>query len=272
MVFCFMNGVFLDGDQATLPVSDLALQRGVAVFDTVRSYDGRPFALKAHLERLSNSARLARIAEPLSTEEIGDIVREGLSRIEGDGLAKIFLTGGDVEEFGSFPSPRFLALFSPVAPIPEEFFTKGIALSLLHEERQLFRIKSINYMNAYRNHLPGTFEALHCVDGEITESATSSFFGVAKDNLITAPDHRVLRGITREILIDLARKEGYNVEYRCLTLDELPDLTEAFITGSVKEVTPVTRIGDTIIGGGAPGAVTKRMYELFKESVPNHLG
>ncbi len=272
MVFCFMNGVFLDGDQAALPVSDLALQRGVAVFDSVRSYGGRPFALSAHLERFSNSARLSRIAMPLSSDEIGDIVREGLSRFEGDALAKIFLTGGDVEEYGSFPSPRFLAIFSPVAPVPEEFFTKGVALSLLPEARQLFRVKSINYMNAYKNHLPGTFEALHCADGEITESATSSFFGVAMDNLITAPDHRVLRGITREVVIGLAREEGLNVEYRCMKLDELPDLTEAFITGSVKEVTPVTKVGDTVIGNGNPGPVTRRVYELFKEHLPRHLG
>ncbi len=268
MMLCYMNGVFLDGDQAALPVSDLALQRGVAVFDSVRSYDGRPFALSAHLERLENSAALSRIPVPLSAGEIADIVREGLSRIGGDALAKIFLTGGDFEENGTFPSPRFLVLFSPVTPVPEEFYTKGIALSLLPEERELFRVKSINYMKSLTKHIPGTFEALHCAGGEITESATSSFFGVAGDNIITAPDHRVLRGVTREILIGLARKEGFNVELRCLHLDELPDITEAFITGSVKEVTPVTRIGDLVIGDGLPGTVTVRMLALFRQNIP----
>lgn len=271
MILCHMNGVFIDSKDAALPVTDLALQRGIAVFDSIRSYGGRPFALSAHLERFFESARLSKITLPYSADEIAAVVRDGLSRIEGDGLAKVFLTGGDIEKYGTFPSPRFFALFSPVPPTPSEFFTKGVSLSMLPEERQLVGIKSINYMNPCLSHLPGTFEALYCPDGEITESATSSFFAVTKDNLITAPDHRVLRGVTREIVVDLARREGLNVELRCLPVGELAHIDEAFITGSVKEITPVTGIGDAVVGDGLPGAVTKRIYELFRESIPLRL-
>lgn len=271
MAFCYIDGQFMDIKDARLPVTDLALQRGVAVFDSIRSYAGRPFAMAPHLERLFESARLSGIACAFSEEEIGGIVREGLFRMPGDGLAKVFLTGGDVEEFGSFPRPRLLVLFSEVAPPPEEFFTKGAALSILPEERSLHRVKSINYMIPCINHAPGTFEPLYCGGGEITESATSSFFAVAGNNLITAPGHRVLRGITREIVIDLARRDGFNVEFRCLPLSELTHLDEAFITGSVKEITPVTMVGETMIGDGVPGPVTRRIYELFRENIPLYL-
>lgn len=271
MSFCYLNGKFIEGGQAALPLSDLAIQRGIAVFDTVRTYNGRPYALPAHLERLAESARLSRIAFPVPIEEIGSIIREGASQIQGDSLAKPFITAGDDETDGTFPHSRLFILFSPLAPTPEKVYTKGIALSILSEERQLFRIKSINYMVPFSNRVPGTFEPLYCPRGEITESATSSFFAVAGENIITAPDHRILRGITREILIDLARKEGLNVEMRCLHLDELKCATETFITGSVKEVAPVVKIGSTIIGDGTPGLMTSRLLRLFRKNIHLHL-
>jgi|LSQX01.1.fsa_nt_gb branched-chain amino acid aminotransferase len=271
MSFCFFNGEFAEGYHAGLPLTDLGLQRGIAVFDTVRTYGGRPFAMFRHLERLAESALQSRMSLPMPMDKIADIIREGASRIPGDSLAKPFLTAGDVEENGTFPSPRFFVLFSPLQPTPEEVHSTGLALSILPEERVLCRVKSINYMTPFSRREQGTFEPLYCPGGEITESATSSFFAAAGDNLITAPDHRVLRGITREIIMEIARENGINVETRCLHLDELDCVSEAFISGSVKEVAPVVRIGESVIGGGMPGPLTKKLIRLFRERIPLYL-
>lgn len=271
MSFCYFNGEFIEGARAALPFSDLALQRGIAVFDAIRTYGGRPFAMGRHLERLAESARLSGISLPMPPEDMAAVLREGASRIPGDSLAKPFVTAGDMEENGTFPHPRFFILFSPLSPVPREVYSSGLALSLLPQERELPRIKSINYMIPFCHREPGTFEPLYCPGGEITESATSSFFSVAGDNLITAPDHRVLRGITREIIVEVARENGLNVELRCLHLDELECVSEAFITGSVKEVAPVVKVGERMIGGGTPGPVTGKLIRLFRERIPLYL-
>lgn len=268
---CYMNETFGDEAGASLPVSDLAIQRGIGVFDTVRTYDRRPFALAAHMERLAASAAGCRIRLPLAEEEMASIIREGASRIPGDSLAKAFITAGDSEEDGCFPKSRFFALFSPLKKTPDEVYSRGVALSLLPEERMLPLVKSINYMIPFSRKVPGTFEPLYCPGGEITESATSSFFAVVKGVLVTAPDHRVLRGITREILIDVARNHGLKVEFRCLPLSELSEASEAFVTGSVKEIAPVVRIGDAVIGTGLPGPVTLRLLHLFRRELQRHL-
>ncbi len=271
MSLCYFNGSFLSADSAAIPITDLAFQRGIAVFDTVRTYSGRPFALSRHLERLLFSAAASHITLPVSSDEIGDIVREGVSRISGDSLAKIFITGGDVEQDGTFPFPRLLILFTPLASIPEEIYTKGVALSLLPEERHFHFVKSINYMVPFSSRRPDTFEPLYCPGGEITESATSSFFAVRDGVLVTAPDSRVLRGITREIVLDLARKEGIGALLRCPRLEELPFFSEAFVTGSVKEVAPVVKIGDLTVGTGTPGPLTIRLLHLFRAAAPRYL-
>ncbi len=271
MSLCYCNASFVPIESAVLPVSDLAFQRGIAVFDTVRTYSGRPFALSRHLERLAFSAALSHITLPLPLDEIGDIIREGVSRFPGDSLAKVFITGGDVERDGTFPFPRLLVLFTPLSPVPEEVYTKGVALSLLPEERHFHPVKSINYMLPFSSRSAGTFEPLYCPGGEITESATSSFFAVRDGLLVTAPDSRVLRGITREIIIEIARENELPVELRCPALEEISSFSEAFVTGSVKEVAPVVKIGALTVGRGSPGPVTLRLLDLFRKTVRNTL-
>lgn len=271
MTVCYFNGEFTEGTLPGLPLSDLALHRGIAVYDTIRIYGGRPFAMVRNLERFSESAALCRMALPLAAGKIASIVREGASRVKSDGLAKIFLTGGDVEKNGTFPKPRFFAIFSPLKAAPQKTYVQGLALSVLPLEREFFRAMTINYLVPFVHKTADACEPLHCPGGEITESATASFFAVAGDNIITAPAHRILRGITREIVIEIAREKGMNVETRCLNLEELPHITEAFITESVLEIAPVVKIGDSVVGDGKPGPVTAKLAKLFKEIIPLHL-
>ena len=196
MAFCYMNGEFIPRDAATLPITDLAIQRGVGVFDSIRTYRRKPFTLTAHLDRLFSSAREARIEPPVTDEALRRIIFDGISRMEGECLIRPFITGGDVNLSGTFPRARFFVLFEPLRPLPPERYAEGVLLLPLELRRSTPTTKSIDYMAPLmaRGGREEVFEILYCSDGEITEATSSSFFLVHGGKILTAPLEQVLSG------------------------------------------------------------------------------
>ncbi len=270
MSLCYFNGKFAPVSECSLPITDMAIQRGVGAFDSIRVYNGRPLAMKQHLKRLAGSAAGAGIAASEIITKLPEIIREGLKQPNSsseDGIVKPYITGGDTNNNGSFPNPRFFVIFDGVHKPTEEEQKKGIVLEPNRLDRPFPLIKSTNYLFGL---IPLSkadkvnFESIYITpDGEITEAMSSNFFLCKGGKLITAPVGRVLRGITREIILTLARENGFKIEERCPMESELAEAEEAFITGSVKEVLPVVRIGDQIIGNGMPGPVAKHLQRLF---------
>lgn len=269
MSIAYFEGEFRPVFEVSIPVSDLALQRGIGVFDSLRTLERKPLGLSLHLERLEHSLRDARIAAPAPMREIGDVIREGIKRMDRETSIRVYVTGGDRYENGMFPAPRWFVLFEPIhAPDPSAA-SNGVALWPMPHERPLPLVKSINYMAALLEagiH-PETLEVLYCPNGEITEATASNAFMVIDGKIVTAPLERVLSGVTRNFIIGLAREAGYRVEERCPRVEELPGADEFFITGSVKEVLPVVRVGSTRIGNGKPGPVTRHMIQLLASSL-----
>jgi branched-chain amino acid aminotransferase len=243
----------------------MAIQRGVGVFDSLRTLDGKPLALSLHLDRLENSLADAGIALPARRDEIEAVVREGISRMNEETAIRIYVTGGDLDSGGTFPAPRWFVLFESMHRPDASAARQGITLSPLPHERPLPLLKSINYMAAFvekRVH-PEAYEILYCPEGEITEATSSNAFMVIDGKIVTAPLERVLSGVTRGFVMEVAREAGYRVEERCPKTDELPRAAEFFITGSVKEILPVVKIGSTRIGDGMPGPVTRHLTQLL---------
>ena len=123
MVICYYNGKFAPMPECTLPMTDLAIQRGVGTFETIRIYDGVPFAMEQHLERLAGSTEGAGIKAGAIIAKLPEIIREGLARpeIKGyDGVVKPYITGGDVNDKGTFPTPRFFVVFDEKHPQADE--------------------------------------------------------------------------------------------------------------------------------------------------------
>jgi branched-chain amino acid aminotransferase len=279
MSLCYFEGRFRPTDECRLPVTDLVIQRGVGVFDSVRIYSGRAFALSRHMERLEASARTAGI-------EIGGgdiiarltgVLREGARRPDcpdsGDCVAKLYITGGDEIERGKFPHPRYFAIFESGPPISPEEYARGVALQPTAEGRPYPLVKSVNYLfglmqNAGRDDV---LECLYCPDGYITETLRSSFFLCRDGKLITAPLGKVLGGVTRSIVLELARENGVEVEERCPEMSELSSADEAFLTSSWKEIMPVVRVGDATIASGKPGPLAERLQKLFRASLDRWL-
>lgn len=256
-------------EECRIPVTDLAILRGIGVFDSIRSYGKNIFALNEHLERLKESAKKCGIEADSIMKELPAIIKKGVNHElapNKDMVIKPYITGGEINDHGHFPKPDFFVIFEEAHVLSPEELNNGVALRPVYMQRPFPEAKSTNYLTGYVPMIgakPNEFEALYIVNGEITESTASSFFLCKEGRIITAPVGKVLRGITREILIQLLRKNNFTVEERCPLESELSQADEAFISGSVKEILPVIRIGDQTIGNGHPGPVAKHVHKLF---------
>jgi branched-chain amino acid aminotransferase len=174
---------------------------------------------------------------------------------------------------GTFPNPRFFVFFEPLDPPPRELYANGVALFPVDMERPLSLLKSINYMQGYLplREDPQALEILYCPRGEITESSHSNAFMVKDNRIITAPLERVLDGTMRGMTLEVARESGFETEERTPRVDELPEAREFFITGSVKEILPVVRIGESIIGKGKPGPVAAMLRHRYLQNLERWL-
>jgi branched-chain amino acid aminotransferase len=264
----FIDGEFVKADEAAISVNDLAVLRGYGVFDFLRTYNGKPFCLEAHIERLLASAQLIGLAVPWSSEEICDIVMETLSHNQHEeSNIRILVTGGGSEDMITPENrPRLLVLVTPVIKFPGWWYTKGVKVVTTPVERYIPEAKSINY-------IPGivalaeasrqdAIEAIY-IDhqGRVLEGTTSNYFAVIDGHLIT-PGAGILKGITRKIILQLTQDE-FHPQLRNISLDELKKSDEVFLTSSNKEVAPVVRIDDTVIGDGKPGEQTQKIMQIF---------
>ena len=272
MTLCYMNGKYAPISECHLPVTDMAIQRGAAVFEAIRIYDGKLFGMEMHLERFARSAEGAGIAAGNILPRLPEIFKAGVKMegCPGEGLVRPYITGGDINNKGSFPEPRFFVLFGGINKTPEEERRRGAVLEPNRMERPFPLCKSINYLLALIPLGGGdkvNHESLYMPAGEITEAMTNNFFLCKDGKIITAPAGRVLDGVTRSVVLTLARENGFTIEERCPREDELPQADEAFITGTVNEILSVVRVGNITIGSGRPGPVAAHLYRLFLSNI-----
>jgi branched-chain amino acid aminotransferase len=261
-------------DKATISINDVAVLRGYSVFESLRTYDRRPFHLDLHLERLYRSARLIEMEIPWQSEQIAQIVREIIARNTYRHAAiRLLVTGGESED-GILPSgrPLLIVLITPLDERDMQRFAKGCRLITTRLQRNSPEAKTANYIAAVRALQEAVrsdaSDALFVNEREhVLEATRSNFFIFRGDTLIT-PHRGILVGITRNVVLELARGK-FIVEERPILLEELALADEAFITSSSKEITPVVQIDDRIIGDGKPGRRTYQLEQLFIEMVDN---
>ena len=275
MLLCFVDGKFVKPEEASLPLSDLIIQRGVGVFEALATFNLKPLMLTPHMTRFINSAKSSGIENIPDVEYMKGVIREGIAKLGRDVRVRTFLTGGDEfdTEKGCFPKPRFFAIFDEAGYLTPEEFEKGWTLEPVPLGRDDPSVKSVDYRMTFK--LPaGVKDVLYCPNGEITECGHSNFYLVLTDGtIVTAPLSRVLKGTTRTGVIELARANGMKVEERCPLWSELASdkAAEAFITGSIKMVVPIVKVGGITMGNGTPGPVTRKLFELYKEHLANWL-
>ena len=273
----YVDGEFVSEDQATVSVKDLSVLRGYGVFDFLRSYNGIPFHLMDHIIRLQKSARLINMQMPYTIDDIYKLIMETIERNNHDEFnIRIILTGG-VSPSNYIPSdkPKLFIMVTALTDIPKEYYTDGVKVTTSHIERFMPGAKSINYIPAILAMKDaadrGAVEALY-VDrnGNIQEGTTSNFFAIIGNKLITPPAERLLPGITRKVILELA-EDDFEIEIRNIHKDEVSLMDEAFITASNKEVMPVHTIDSTQLTEGV-GKRSGQLMQLFNTYTANYKG
>lgn len=265
----YLNNAWVTEKDLTISVFDLSVIRGYGVFDFLRTYNNKPFYFDEHIDRLFRSAKLLGITVPKTKPQIKKIILEGLVKNTfPEKNIRIVVTGGVAVDGITPGKPSFFVIFTNAHDYPKEFYEKGVKVITYPHIRAFPGAKSLNYLSGVvalqQARKEKAVEALFVgPNGEIYEGTTSNFFAVIKGKLVT-PKNSILLGITRTIVIAVAKKEGIEVVERDMNVSEIPQMSEAFITASNKEVMPVVRINSIPINKQKVGEITRRIYEEYK--------
>jgi len=265
---------------AHISVFDHGFLFGDSVYEVVSTHHGHLCFIDEHLRRLRNSAHEISLEIPLTDEQmIEEIHKTVVAAGNPESYIRIIVTRG-VGEMDIDPEtctePNVLIFVKSILHYPEENYKNGINIALVSIKRNPKEalnpgIKTGNYLNnilaKVEARKTGAADALMLnPTGQLTECTTSNFFFVRDQRLMTPSlNCGILSGITREVVLRLARENGVLVEEGEWPADVLQNAEEAFITGTVKMVMPVTTLDGRPIGNGKPGPITKMMMRLYQD-------
>ena len=271
--WAFLNTEFMPASEAGLHSSDLAIQRGYAVFDFFKFVEGRPVYLARHLDRFFRSAAILRLLPALDQPQLKTVIHELIHRNSvPDGGIRLTLTGGYSNDGFTLLRPNLLITQHTYDPPSPELRERGIRLSAFQHQRQLPEAKTTDYLMAIwaRPTLQetGADELLYCRGQHISECPRSNFFLVTQDHTLVTPAEGILKGVTRQQVLQLAALD-FKVEERDVRLEEIPTASEAFITSTTKGILPVLQIDRTKLGKNRP--VTNRLISLLDQHQQQYL-
>lgn len=269
MSYVYLDGEILPEERAAIPATDPALAWGAGAFEVVRGYNRQPFQLDAHLERLRRSARHVGLEPELP--ELRGPIRELFAANDLDGgRIRITLTGGG----------HLVVVVQAHAALPDSLYERGGALGIAPFRRDprapLSGYKTINYLENMRTRWDaegrGELDSLvRGLDGEVLEGTRCNVFAGRDGALVTPPvEAGVLPGVTRRLVVELAREQGLPLVERPLALAELLAADEVFVTSTMMEVMPIARIGET--AWRAPGPLTTALSEAYQARIRAECG
>ena len=277
----YVNGTIARAEDASIPVYDHGFLYGEGVYETLRTYNRVPFLYDRHLRRLRASAGYLQLDVPFSDESLATWIGDTMAAAGNmeEAYIRVLLTRGVGEltyDIGATPVPSLVIIVKPLEEPPARVFSDGIKVALVpilrnHPGSVNPIIKSNNLLNnalamqeAYRR---GADEGLMCnYRGELSECSQANFFIVREGVALTPEtDAGLLEGLTRSFLFEVGQDVGIQVRSQTLFPKDLEDAEEAFITSTTRELSPVTRIDDRVIGNGKPGPVTVKLLEAYRK-------
>ena len=276
----YINGQFYPKEQARVSVYDHGLLYGDGVFEGIRVYHGRIFRCAQHIDRLFASAKAIALKMPMTKEQLVEAMHKALE-VNGlkDAYIRLVVTRGP-GNLGLGPekcdNPQVIIITDSIALYPPEFYEKGLEIVSVctvrnHPNAVNPRIKSLNYLNNILAKIEGqqagvTEAVMLNKDGYVAECTGDNIFIVSDGRVITPPPHAgILEGITRGLVMELARGAGIEALERDMTRFDLYVADECFLTGTAAEIIPVVRIDGRTIGDGKAGRITRKLLELFRE-------
>jgi D-amino acid aminotransferase len=266
--YCYFNGKIVPFNKVQISPYDLGILRGYGVFDVMTTSNGKPFLLDEHWKRFLNSAKKVGLKIPISKEKYKKILKKLIktNRYKKYTLRTILTGGMSSDAFTYCGQETFYILAEKFVPLPKNLYENGAKVITSEYLRELPEVKTANYLHAIKNqdrkHKNGALEIAYVHKGKVLEAATSNIF-IIKNNVLITPKNNILFGITRNLVIRLARKMGYNVMERDIKIRELFLADEAFITATNKDIVPVVKVDNKKIGNGMPGKFTKDLIKVF---------
>ncbi|HHW08307.1 MAG TPA: branched-chain-amino-acid transaminase [Clostridia bacterium] len=276
----YLDGKYVPEEEAKLSVFDHGVLYGDGVFEGIRAYHGRVFKLREHLVRLYESARTINLNIWLSLEEMQEVVLETLRRNNlRDGYIRLVVTRGKGDlglDPRNCPKASIFCIAASIKLYPEEMYQNGLEIVTVATRRNIPeacnpQVKSLNYLNNIYAKIEaaqaGVAEALMLnQEGFVVEATGDNIFLVKNGKLITPPPYLgLLKGITRDTVMELAREMGIEVEEAVFTRNEVYNADEVFLTGTAAELIPVVKVDSRVIGDGKPGPVFARLLEAYRE-------
>ncbi len=266
----YVNGAYLDRATAQVPVDDRGFLFGDGVYEVTRAVNGQLFAWERHLRRLARGLEALSIVLPdVRLLEVSEHLLEENALETGDATVYLQITRGVAERRHHFPPPGtaptvFLSASRLV--VPDELRARGAAAITTADLRwERCDLKTVNLLpNVLAKEqavAAGAFEALLVRDGIVTEGASSNLFAVIAGKLHThPPTHRILAGITREVVLELAAELAIPVVLEPITRAALSTASEVMITATTADVMPVVSVDGSRVGDGRPGGVARRLH------------
>jgi len=275
----WLDGKWYDRQTATVSVYDHGLLYGDGVFEGIRVYGGKIFKLSEHIDRLYDSAKAIWLTIPMPKDEMVSVTEEAVRR---SGIAEAYIRHIITRGVGDLgldprkcPKPSIIIIVDTIRLFPEEVYETGLRVvtagtPIPHREALSPRVKSLNYLA----HILAKIEGIHSgadevlmldSEGHVAEGSGQNIF-VVKNGAIRTPAAYagILKGVTRDVVIELAREAGYGMQETMLNRYDVYTADEAFFTGTASELIAIRQVDGRTIGNGKPGLVTRDLRSRFQ--------
>jgi branched-chain amino acid aminotransferase len=278
----WLDGKWYDRETATVSVYDHGLLYGDGVFEGIRVYGGKIFKLSEHLDRLYDSAKAIWLTIPMPKDEMAAVTEEAVRR---SGIAEAYIRHIITRGVGDLgldprkcPKASIIIIVDTIRLFPEEVYETGLRVvtagtPIPHREALSPRVKSLNYLP----HILAKIEGIHSgadevlmldSEGHVAEGSGQNIFVVKHGAIRTpAPYAGILKGVTRDVVIELAREAGYDMQETMLNRYDVYTADEAFFTGTASELIAIRQVDGRTIGNGKPGPLTRDLRSRFQARV-----
>ncbi|MBN1354309.1 MAG: aminotransferase class IV [Candidatus Omnitrophica bacterium] len=281
----YVNNKYVPLDKASIPVVDRGFLYGEGIFETMRAYNGTVFLCEKHIARLFKSLRMLCIKFDMRKTDAQRVIHRLLkmNRLK-DAYVKMIVTGG--KSGGRLSSsgkknPAVIIYTLPCVPVPRELYTKGVRVSVspvVSYERSFLRTnKTLSYLENIMSRKEAAKKGFYDnvsinTKGFVTEASSSNIFMVKNGKIYTPPlSAGILPGVTRGKVMLLSKIFLKRTVLECFFKKKaIYEADEAFLTNTLIEIVPVTKIDAQTIGGGTPGAVTKGIINIFRLEVKRY--
>lgn len=279
--FIFLNGKIIPNTDGYISSDDRGFLFGDGIFETLRSYNGKPFKLTEHLQRMRSSAEKLSISFEYTNAEISESIKEliGKNNVQ-DAYIRITLSRGAGKNglgINENLKSTMLIQAKSFTPYERRLYDEGIPLIVSRHRRSascpISSHKTTNLLTSIllkeeAKRMSANEVVVINTDGYVAECVVSNIFMVNNGSVVTpSPDTNILPGITRKTVLDICRNSGIPAREECFKIETLIKAKEVFITNSLMEIMPVSRIDDFKIGNTIPGKITKQIMSAYKRLI-----